>query len=215
MQQHGNPPPYDQKQCFQHMSIQQTIQPPSQSCPPGLEYLARVDQLMIKQKMDKLAMWTHFKGANKYTINNSMGQQVFLAEEKSDGLSRQVFGNRRSFDMEVTDNSGRSILHFNKTLDGLSEMRVKSPITGQLLGVIKEKFAMTKVVFEVFHPNGTLILRIKGGCFGFVKGPFEIVRPNGQQERQCWQVLTDSSSERGNLRNFHFRTDFSSKFLKF
>jgi len=128
-------------------------------------------------------MWTHFKGANKYTINNSMGQQVFLAEEKSDGLSRQVFGNRRSFDMEVTDNSGRSILHFNKTLDGLSEMRVKSPITGQLLGVIKEKFAMTKVVFEVFHPNGALILRIKGGCFGFVKGPFEIVRPSGQQEQ--------------------------------
>jgi len=178
------PPAYDQHHEFQQIPTapvfqQMPIQPQNLSCPPGLEYLTRLDQLTIKQKTDKFAMFT---GANKYTFHNSMGQRCFLGNKKSDGLRRQVSGSRR-FDMDVTDNSGRAVLVFRKDRVGSNshcEMRVKSPITGQLLGVIREKFAFMKRVFEVLDSNGNVILKIKGSLKRYSRLSFKITRPHGQ-----------------------------------
>merc|ERR1711963_243153 len=35
-------------------------------CPPGLQYLAMVDQLVVKQKVELLEAFTGFETANKY-----------------------------------------------------------------------------------------------------------------------------------------------------
>ena len=35
------------------------------NCPPGLEYLAQIDQLLIKQKVEMLEAFTGFETANK------------------------------------------------------------------------------------------------------------------------------------------------------
>ena len=45
-------------------------------CPPGLQYLTMVDQLLIKQKVEILEAVTGFETANKYEVLNSMGQNV-------------------------------------------------------------------------------------------------------------------------------------------
>ena len=50
-------------------------QPPP-GCPPGLQYLTMVDQLLIKQKVEILEAVTGFETANKYEVLNSMGQNV-------------------------------------------------------------------------------------------------------------------------------------------
>ena len=49
--------------------------------PPGLEYLASVNQLVIKQKVEILEAVIGFETQNKYTVFNTMGQQVFKAKE--------------------------------------------------------------------------------------------------------------------------------------
>ena len=47
-------------------------------CPPGLQYLTMVDQLLIKQKVEILEAVTGFETANKYEVLNSMGQNVSI-----------------------------------------------------------------------------------------------------------------------------------------
>lgn len=45
-------------------------------CPPGLEYLTTIDQLLVKQKVELLEAFTGFETNNKFTIKNSLGQKV-------------------------------------------------------------------------------------------------------------------------------------------
>ena len=69
-------------------------------CPPGLEYLLCVDQLLVKQHVEAFEMMTGFETANKYMILNTMGQQVFLAAETGGNCcTRNCCGSLRSFEM--------------------------------------------------------------------------------------------------------------------
>lgn len=51
------------------------------NCPPGLEYLTTIDQLLVKQKVELLEAFTGFETNNKFTIKNSLGQKVYWAVE--------------------------------------------------------------------------------------------------------------------------------------
>lgn len=46
------------------------------NCPPGLEYLTTIDQLLVKQKVELLEAFTGFETNNKFSIKNSLGQKV-------------------------------------------------------------------------------------------------------------------------------------------
>lgn len=46
------------------------------NCPPGLEYLATVDQLLVHQMVELLEAFTGFETNNKYEIKNTLGQKV-------------------------------------------------------------------------------------------------------------------------------------------
>lgn len=61
------------------------------NCPPGLEYLTTIDQLLVKQKVELLEAFTGFETNNKFTIKNSLGQKVRLAELFC-GITCQQFG---------------------------------------------------------------------------------------------------------------------------
>ena len=67
-------------------------------CPPGLEYLTQVDQLLVNQQIELLEckaqpvlyceslshyllVMTGFETQNKYKVSNSLGQQVYFAAE--------------------------------------------------------------------------------------------------------------------------------------
>jgi len=43
------------------------VQAPA-NCPPGLEYLLHVDQLLVKQQVELLEAFTGFETANKYKV---------------------------------------------------------------------------------------------------------------------------------------------------
>lgn len=46
------------------------------NCPPGLEYLTLIDQLLVKQQVRLLEAFTGFEQNNKFAIKNSVGQNV-------------------------------------------------------------------------------------------------------------------------------------------
>ncbi|KAM7292194.1 phospholipid scramblase 2 [Ixodes scapularis] len=90
--------------------------PAAPNCPPGLEYLTAIDQLLVKQKVELLEAFLGFETQNKYTIKNSMGQKVYHATEDTDCCTRNCCGPARPFDIKVADNSGNEVLHFQRDL---------------------------------------------------------------------------------------------------
>ncbi|KAJ8048525.1 Phospholipid scramblase 1 [Holothuria leucospilota] len=99
-------PPPGQAQAVQWIPTPATIT----GCPPGLEYMCQLDQILVYQQVEILEVLTRLETQNKYQIKNSLGQQVFLAKEESDFLSRQYLGSRRSFIMHVVSNVNQEVI---------------------------------------------------------------------------------------------------------
>lgn len=49
------------------------------NCPPGLEYLTMLDQLLVKQKVNLAQVLVGFEQNNKFVVKNSLGQDVIHA----------------------------------------------------------------------------------------------------------------------------------------
>ncbi|RMX42103.1 hypothetical protein pdam_00001309 [Pocillopora damicornis] len=137
------------------MSLQQgyQTQPVQQQpgCPPGLEYLTAVDQLLIQQQVELLEAFTGFESNNKYKICNSMGQQVYFAAEDTDCCTRQCCGPGRPFEMKVFDNMQRE------------EIEIQSP-PGTVIGYVEQKWTWWKAKLEIQDAQRQPIMVVNGPC---------------------------------------------------
>ena len=117
----------------------------SGGCPPGLEYLTQVDQLLVHQKIELLEVLTGWEQANKYAVKNTLGQQVYFASEVSTCAQRQCCGPHREFKMSIVDNNGTEVMALQRPLrcdacccseDWRPFMEVQAP-PGTTIGYVK------------------------------------------------------------------------------
>jgi len=146
-------------------------------CPPGLEYLMQVDQLIIKQQKDIVEMFTGWEQRNKYRMLNSVGQQVFFAQEESECFERQCCGPMRGFTMHITDNMGQEVIRINREFkccagccwcadgDGCAmTVTVEAPV-GQQVGLIRQQGSKWKPHYTIRTPmDHQVVGRIRGPC---------------------------------------------------
>ncbi|XP_043926052.1 phospholipid scramblase 1-like isoform X2 [Protopterus annectens] len=84
--------------------------PPVINCPPGLEYLSQIDQLLVNQKVELFEAFTGIETNNKYEIKNGKGQRIYLASEENDCCTVQFCGPTRSYTIRILDNVGREVI---------------------------------------------------------------------------------------------------------
>lgn len=140
-------------------------------CPPGLEYLTAVDQLLIQQQVELLEAFTGFETNNKYKICNAMGQQVYFAAEDTDCCTRQCCGPARPFEMKVFDNMQREVIHLSRPLNCqccccpccLQEIEIQSP-PGTVIGYVEQKWTLWKAKLEVQDAQRQPIMVVNGPC---------------------------------------------------
>lgn len=163
------------------------------NCPPGLEYLAMVDQLLVHQKIELLEVFTGFETKNKYVITNNLGQKVFFAAEDSDCLTRNCCGSLRPFDMKIVDNFGNQVINLHRPLacQGccfpccLQTMEVTAP-PGSIVGTVEQNWGIFYPSYSIKNPSGDVVLRIEGPfcasrcCCQDVN--FKVYPPNGTTE---------------------------------
>ncbi|XP_064479801.1 phospholipid scramblase 1-like [Ornithodoros turicata] len=161
----------------------QPLAPPSM-CPPGLEYLAIIDQLIISQQIQLVEVLTGFEQKNKYVIKNSMGQFVYFAGEETDFCTRIIFGGIRPFEIRIYDIRGAEVIRCFRPLrcDSccffccLQEMEVQAP-PGVPVGYIQQDWSVIFPMFTLMNARREPSLKIKGpfitsSCLGDVK--FEV-----------------------------------------
>ncbi|XP_062543276.1 phospholipid scramblase 2 isoform X2 [Armigeres subalbatus] len=169
------------------MSIPQGIP----SCPPGLEYLTSIDQLLVHQKVELLEAFTGFETANKYTVKNTLGQKVYWAVEDTDCCTRNCCGPARPFDMKVLDYYQNEVLHFNRPLRCssccfpccLQTLEVSAP-PGNVIGTVEQNWSIFTPQFSIKDQSGNTVLRIEGPfCTFSICGDveFKVVANDGSQ----------------------------------
>ncbi|EPQ11468.1 Phospholipid scramblase 2, partial [Myotis brandtii] len=128
--------------------------PPPSDCPPGLEYLSQIDQILIHQQVELLEVLIGFETNNKYEIKNSLGQRIYFAVEDTDCCTRNCCGANRSFTMRILDLMGREVITLERPLrctscccpcclqeiKSLDEENVVGKISKQWTGFVREAF---------------------------------------------------------------------------
>jgi len=147
-------------------------QPPP-GCPPGLEYLTQVDQLLVKQQIELLEVISGFETNNKYKIKNSMGQNVFYAVEDTDCLTRQCCGPMREFNMKIFDNANNEVMHLYRPYRCawsccpcfLQEIEISSP-PGTVIGYVIQQWSICtpscSPKFDICDEQKNPIMKIAG-----------------------------------------------------
>lgn len=145
--------------------------PPDPNCPPGLEYLCQIDQLLVHQQVELLEALIGYESNNKYEIKNSMGQRVFFAAEQNDCCTRNFCGAARSFAITIVDNSGREIIRLVRPYRCsaccfpccLQKLEVQAP-PGQVVGYVKQNWHPCLPKFTIQNESEEDILKLHGPC---------------------------------------------------
>ncbi|XP_050096738.1 phospholipid scramblase 2-like isoform X1 [Anopheles aquasalis] len=141
------------------------------NCPPGLEYLTSIDQLLVHQKVELLEAFTGFETANKYTVMNTLGQKVYWALEDTGCCNRMCCGTARAFDIKILDNFQNEVLHFSRGLRCksccfpccLQKLEVSAP-PGNVIGTVEQQWTLFCPGFNIKDRDGKTVLVIKGPC---------------------------------------------------
>lgn len=146
------------------------------NCPPGLEYLAMLDQLLVQQKVELFEAFTGIETKNKFVIKNSVGQQCYYAYEESDLCMRLCCGPARGFTMNIVDNSGNAVMRVVRPFKCCAgccwcadaeccsfNIQVEAP-PGNVIGSIHQMGSCWVPWYEIRDADGQEVFKIKGPC---------------------------------------------------
>jgi len=168
-------------------------------CPPGLEYLCQIDQLIVKQQVELLEAFTGWETNNKYKVMNTVGQQVYFAAEETDMCMRQCCGPNRGFTMHITDNMNQELIRVAREFkccagcqwfacsDGCAhEVTIEAPV-GNIVGYVRQTQSCLEPRFSILDANHDEILSCAGPVCVCCAGPcfepeFKVFSKDGSQE---------------------------------
>ncbi|XP_064618624.1 phospholipid scramblase 1-like isoform X2 [Lineus longissimus] len=145
--------------------------------PPGLEYLAQIDQLLIHQQVELVEVLTGFHCNNKYAIKNAMGQQIYFAAENTEMCQRLFCGAERGFLIDIIDNGGQVVGRITRefkccygccwcaTTSGTCHMEIviESPV-GTPVGYVRLGRFCCNPVFYVMNANKEDVFMVTRSC---------------------------------------------------
>ncbi|XP_078525062.1 uncharacterized protein LOC144798188 [Lissotriton helveticus] len=132
--------------------------------PPGLEYLAQVDQILIHQKRHRM-----FQSNNEFEILNAVSQKIFHAREEKECCGPRL-------DVRVYNNSQTRVLHIllpDHCCSWTEVLEVHSPTSGSLIGYITKNWGAFSISFSILNNAKEEVLRVVGPGFG--RGGFKDV----------------------------------------
>ena len=125
--------------------------------------LTRYSELVIRQQVEQLEIFTGFEGANRYSVHTSDGAQIMYASEESGNLSRQFGGSHRALSMHVVDSGSRPVLQASRDFFWFrSHLRVS--VDGRQIGTLNREFGLGRK-FSLVDANEREITRITSGLF--------------------------------------------------
>ncbi|XP_069746845.1 phospholipid scramblase 2-like [Narcine bancroftii] len=147
---------------------------PVPNCPPGLEYLTVIDQILVHQVIELVEALVGYETKNKYELKNSLGQRVYYAVEDSEFCNRMCCGSNRAFTIKILDNIGQTVIHLVRPLGCgscccpccLHQMEVQAP-PGKTIGYVVQEWHPFIPKMSIQNERHETVLKIKGPCLAF------------------------------------------------
>ncbi|XP_016076924.1 PREDICTED: phospholipid scramblase 2-like [Miniopterus natalensis] len=141
-------------------------------CPPGLECLNQVNEVLVHQQIDLLEVIIHIETNNKYEIKNRLGQKIYFVMEDTGCCTRNCCGGYRPFSMRILDLMGREVITMEKPLKCdccccsccLHQVEIYAP-PGTPIGYVIQTRHPYLPKFTIQNENKKDILRIIGPFF--------------------------------------------------
>ncbi|XP_065285747.2 phospholipid scramblase 2-like [Dermacentor albipictus] len=138
-------------------------------CPPGLEYLTVLDQIILDQQ-GKIAEAVGVEIANSYVVRNSSGQLIYCLNEDSTCCTRNCCGPFRCFVMNVMDQKNDVVMRFVRYLRlpcsyiccCRQAMQVQAP-PGNVISDVRQRWSIWYPTFAIYDPDGMKQLEVVGG----------------------------------------------------
>ena len=125
--------------------------------------LTRYSEIVIKQQVEHIEIFTPFETANRYSVHSSDGAQIMHAYEESGGISRQFAGSHRALSIHVVDGGGAPILQASRDFFWFrSHMRVDAG--GRRIGALNRVFGFGRKL-ALMDANEREITRLTSGLF--------------------------------------------------
>ena len=125
--------------------------------------LTRYSELVIRQQIEQMEIFTPFETANRYSVHTSDGAQLMHAYEESGDMTRQFAGSRRPLSIHVVESDGAPVLHASRDFFWFrSHLRVDAD--GRRIGALNRVFGLGRK-FALVDQNDREITRLTSGLF--------------------------------------------------
>ncbi|CAG7817512.1 unnamed protein product [Allacma fusca] len=157
--------------------------------PTGLEDLANVDKLFVKQTVGKT--FVSFETEKTFNIKNSQGQIIYTAKQDTDAdcCTRICGGTRIPFDINIRDSQEQEVIHLSRPVAHasclccclLESIDVEAP-RGIPVGRVVQDWSMCNSQFRILDASGETVFQIErmSTCCGPVE--FQILSKDGSTQ---------------------------------
>ena len=160
--------------------------------------LTRYSELVIRQQIEQMEIFTPFETANRYSVLTSDGAQLMYAYEESGDLTRQFAGSHRALSIHVVQTDGTPVLQASRDFFWFrSHLRVDAD--GRRVGALNRVFGLGRK-FALVDSGEREITRITSGLFRphtFIAngaGGAEIARVTKQWSGFGREMFTDADT---------------------
>ena len=125
--------------------------------------LTRYPELIIRQQIEHIEIFTPFETANRYSVHTSDGAQIMYAYEESGAISRQFTGSHRALSIHVVESAGAPVMQARRDFFWFrSHLRVDAD--GRSIGALNRVFGIGRK-FALVDANDREITRLTSGLF--------------------------------------------------
>ena len=125
--------------------------------------LTRYSELVIRQQIEQVEIFTPFETANRYSVHTSDGAQLMYAYEESGDMSRQFAGSHRALSIHVVESNGAPVLQASRDFFWFrSHLRVEEE--GRRIGTLNREFGLGRK-FSLVDGNESELTKITSGIF--------------------------------------------------
>lgn len=160
--------------------------------------LTRYPELVIRQQVEQMEIFTPFETANRYSVYTSDGAQLMYAYEESGDLTRQFAGSHRALTIHVVESDGTPVLKASRDFFWFrSHLRVDAE--GRRVGALNRVFGLGRK-FALVDSSEREITRITSGMFrphtfiANATGGAEIARVTKQWSGFGREMFTDADT---------------------
>ena len=128
-----------------------------------MQRIEKIDSLVIRQKMEWGEALTGFETANKYTVLDPNGQELYYAAEVGGSfLSRNFLKSMRPFTIQLMDGQGNTVLRIERPWRWIFHEVSVYDGSGEMLGTVKKRWSWVRRLYFVVDARGNEIFELFG-----------------------------------------------------